>query len=48
LKSPEVAERFSSVAIEIIGSSSQEFAKYIRGEIVKWTDVVKRSGAKID
>jgi len=48
LKSPEVAERFSSAAFEIIASSPQDFGKYIKSELVKWGEVVKRSGAKID
>ncbi len=48
LKSPDVAERFHAAAFETIGSTPQEFGTYIRSEIVKWTQVVKRSGAKID
>ncbi len=48
LQSPEVAEKFTPVAIEMIGSTPQEFGAYIRTEITKWAGVVKRSGAKID
>lgn len=48
LKSPAIAEKFAPAAVEVIGSSPQEFADYIRSEIAKWAGVVKRSGAKID
>jgi tripartite-type tricarboxylate transporter receptor subunit TctC len=48
LKSPEIADKFTPVAVEMIGTTPQEFSAYIRSEIVKWSEVVKRSGAKID
>jgi tripartite-type tricarboxylate transporter receptor subunit TctC len=48
LKAPEVVEKFQPVAIEMIGSTPQAFGQYIRSEIAKWAQVVKRSGAKID
>jgi tripartite-type tricarboxylate transporter receptor subunit TctC len=48
LKSQEVSDKFTPVAVEMIGSTPQEFGTYIRSEIRKWSEVVKRSGAKID
>jgi tripartite-type tricarboxylate transporter receptor subunit TctC len=48
LQSPDVAEKFTPVAIEMIGSTPQKFGAYIGTEITKWAGVVKRSGAKID
>jgi hypothetical protein len=31
-----------------VGSSRPQFAAYIKAELVKWADVVRRSGARID
>ena len=31
-----------------VGNSRQQFAAYIKAELVKWADVVKRSGARIE
>jgi tripartite-type tricarboxylate transporter receptor subunit TctC len=47
LKMPGVAERISlNGAAEIVGGTPKEFGDFIRTEIAKWADVVKRSGAK--
>jgi tripartite-type tricarboxylate transporter receptor subunit TctC len=45
---PEVKERLNSVGFELVGSSPDEFAAYIKSEIPKWAKVVKASGAKAD
>jgi tripartite-type tricarboxylate transporter receptor subunit TctC len=31
-----------------VGNSSEEFAASVKAEVVKWGDVVKKSGAKVD
>jgi tripartite-type tricarboxylate transporter receptor subunit TctC len=48
LAMPEVKERLNSVGFELVGSSPDEFAAYIKSEIPKWAKVVKISGAKAD
>lgn len=48
LAAPEVKARFAEQSVEIIGSKPEEFDKLIRDEIVKWSKVVKASGAKPD
>lgn len=48
LRGPEMGQRFAVDGIKPIGSSPQELAAYVGSERVKWTDVVKRSGAKVD
>jgi tripartite-type tricarboxylate transporter receptor subunit TctC len=48
LAAPEVKARFAEQSVEIIGSRPEEFDKLIRDEIVKWSKVVKASGAKPD
>ena len=43
---PEVAERLA--AIEMLGSSPEELGTFIRGEIDRWTPIVKKLGIKPD
>lgn len=48
LKEPEVQEKFRVLGLDIIGNTPQQFADFIRRDIVKWAKVVKDSGAKAD
>ncbi len=45
---PEVKERLLATGTEASGTSPEEFAAYIKSEIVKWAKVVKASGARVD
>jgi tripartite-type tricarboxylate transporter receptor subunit TctC len=44
----DVRSRLVNDGGEIIGSTSSEFAMFIRSEIARWTTVIKESGAKVD
>lgn len=48
LRGPELGHHFAADGIKPIGSTPAELAAYIQSERVKWTDVVKRSGARVD
>ncbi|MBI2296762.1 MAG: tripartite tricarboxylate transporter substrate binding protein [Betaproteobacteria bacterium] len=48
LRAPDMAGRFAAEGAEIIASSSQEFAKHLRAELVKWARVVKEGGLKVE
>jgi tripartite-type tricarboxylate transporter receptor subunit TctC len=48
LKMPDVRERLEALTFEPIGGSPQQFADYVRAEVVKWAEVVKVTGAKVD
>jgi tripartite-type tricarboxylate transporter receptor subunit TctC len=48
LQIPEVKERLNSQGFEIRTSTPEQFAAYIKSEIVKWAKIVKDSGAKVD
>jgi tripartite-type tricarboxylate transporter receptor subunit TctC len=48
LQSPDVLKRFASEGIDPVGSTPEAFAKIIREDLVKWAEVVRVSGAKVD
>jgi tripartite-type tricarboxylate transporter receptor subunit TctC len=48
LKAPDVREIFAAQGTDIIGSTPDEFARYIKAELAKWAVVVKKSGARVD
>lgn len=48
LKSPDVRKRFATQGAEVVGNSPAEFAAFISREIVKWTQVIRESGARVD
>jgi tripartite-type tricarboxylate transporter receptor subunit TctC len=48
LQSPEAKTRFAALMAEPVASSSEEFGKFMRSELVKYEKVVKASGAKVD
>ena len=45
---PEVRERLEAQGVEIIGNSTEAFARAIKADIVKWAAAVKQSGARAD
>ena len=48
IQSPAFRERFGVIGDEPAGGTPEEFAALIRRELVKWRDVIKRSGARLD
>ncbi|MEN3363178.1 MAG: hypothetical protein V7606_452, partial [Burkholderiales bacterium] len=48
IKSPDAAKRLFELGLDPVGSTPEELVAYQRGEIAKWTKVVKDSGAKAD
>jgi tripartite-type tricarboxylate transporter receptor subunit TctC len=46
LKAPDVRERLGALGFELVGSTPEHYASYIKSEIKKWEKVVKASGAK--
>ena len=48
LESPEVKETWAKQGAVPMGMSIDEFEKFLRADIVKWSKVVKLSGAKVD
>src|SRR5690606_24101306 len=44
LRVPEVKDRLTSDSAEIVGSTPEELAAFLRAETTKWAEVAKRAG----
>ncbi len=44
LRDPEVHKRLSSLGSEPAGSTSEQFAAYLKAEMARWSDVIKGAG----
>jgi tripartite-type tricarboxylate transporter receptor subunit TctC len=47
-RSPEAREQFAAQGAEPVGSTPQEFAAHVRGEIDKWTKVSRGAGIRAE
>lgn len=45
---PSVRERYLAQGAEVVGSSPQEFSKYIRDELKRWGEVIKSAGITLE
>ena len=48
LATPELKEKFSAIGYTLVGGTPEQFDAFVKQQIAKWADVIKRSGAKID
>jgi tripartite-type tricarboxylate transporter receptor subunit TctC len=48
LNDPDTRKALTNLGIEVLGSSPDELAAYIKTEIPKWEGIIKASGAKLD
>ena len=48
VRHPELKEKFVAAGVDPTGSTSEQFAAYLRSEIKKWGKVVKATGMRID
>ncbi len=48
LNQPDVREKLLALGAEPVGNSPEEFSAMVKAEVVKWSDVVRKSGAKVD
>jgi tripartite-type tricarboxylate transporter receptor subunit TctC len=47
-KSPAFVKRMNELGYQVLGTSADQMAEMNRQEVVRWTPVVKASGAKVD
>ena len=45
---PEVRKQLADQGYEPAGTTSEQFAEYIKTEIAKWTRVIKAAGLKAE
>jgi tripartite-type tricarboxylate transporter receptor subunit TctC len=48
LASPEIKERWAGMGASVPKMTRSELNAFINQEIVRWSEVVKKSGAKLD
>ena len=48
MHAPEVKERLAGLGTDPVTSTPDEFAAYIRQEIAKWADVIRKAGLKAE
>ena len=48
LKTPEIKERFAAISATPIGSTPEEFSKYVKAEITKWGMVAKQANVQVN
>ncbi len=48
IANPSVQEKYLAMGAQPVGNTPDQFSAFIKSEIVKWTKVVKDSGAKVD
>ena len=48
LQSPELRARYAAIEAEPTGGTPEQFAAFVKTEAVKWADVVRKSGAKVE
>jgi tripartite-type tricarboxylate transporter receptor subunit TctC len=48
LQSPALKTRYAAIEAEPVGGTPEQFAEFVKKERVKWAEVVRKSGAKVD
>jgi tripartite-type tricarboxylate transporter receptor subunit TctC len=46
LRSPDVRERLTQIGFDVVASTPEEFGRFMKDEVERWTRVVKRGGIK--
>lgn len=46
--SPEMKKRFAELGVQGVGSSAQEFSAFLKTETIKWAEVIRTAGIRMD
>jgi tripartite-type tricarboxylate transporter receptor subunit TctC len=48
MHAPDMQERYVTLGLEPVESTPEQFGTYIRAELAKWGDIIKRSGTRVE
>lgn len=48
ISEPETRQRITADGSEPVGSTPEQFRKFLHADLAKWAKIVKESGAKVD
>ena len=48
MRAPDMVERYATLGVEPVEGTPEQFAAYMRAELVKWGEIIKRSGTKLE
>ena len=48
MRSPDMAERYATLGVEPVETTPEQFAAFMRAELAKWGDIIRRSGTKVE
>ncbi|HKA46497.1 MAG TPA: tripartite tricarboxylate transporter substrate binding protein [Burkholderiales bacterium] len=48
MRASDMGERYATLGVEAVESTPEQFAAYMRAELAKWGDIIKRSGTKLE
>ena len=48
MKSPEVRERMNQIGFDVVAGTPEEFGKFMKAEVDRWTTVVQKGGIKAE
>jgi tripartite-type tricarboxylate transporter receptor subunit TctC len=48
MRSPDMSERYVTLGVEPVEATPEQFGTYMRAELAKWGDIIKRSGTKLE
>jgi tripartite-type tricarboxylate transporter receptor subunit TctC len=48
IASPVMREKVGVLGYELVGGTSEQLDAFVKTEVVKWTDVIRRTGVKVD
>jgi tripartite-type tricarboxylate transporter receptor subunit TctC len=44
LRAPEIRERMTQIGFDVVAGTPEEFGQFMKAEVERWTNVVKRGG----
>jgi tripartite-type tricarboxylate transporter receptor subunit TctC len=48
VENPEVRQRMTSIGIEPVGNTPEEFAKFLQGQVARWSTLVKNNNITLE